>query len=85
MCGDHDCGRKSRTSFACMDGAAGAIPMVDEATPSDAFENAIRRIGVVAACEWFGHAPDSEFTRDTIRELQQRSEGRPNVGAKAPT
>lgn len=59
-------------------GAAGAIPLVDEATTGDVFENAIRRVGVVAACEWFGHAPDSEFTRETIRVLQQRAGVRPN-------
>jgi hypothetical protein len=54
-------------------GAAGAIPPVAEMTTGDVFENAIRRIGVVFACEWFGHAPDSEFTRETIRILRQRA------------
>ncbi len=54
-------------------GAAGAIPLVEEKTSGDAFENAIRRIGVVAACEWFGHRPDSEFAAETIRVLQERS------------
>ena len=43
------------------------------ATPHEMFENAIRRFGVVAACEWFGHTPDSEFTAETIRVLQERS------------
>ena len=54
-------------------GEAGAIPFVDETTTGDMFENAIRRFGVVAACEWFGHTPDSEFTAETIRVLQERS------------
>lgn len=48
------------------------IGFVDEKTPADIFENAIRRIGVVAACEWFGHKHDSEFTRDTQRILNER-------------
>lgn len=54
-------------------GAAGAIPLVEEDTTGDMFENAIRRIGVTAACEWFGYAPDSESTAETIRVLQERS------------
>lgn len=54
-------------------GGPGEIPPVDERVPGDAFENAIRACGVVAACEWFGHAPDSQFTADTIRELRIRS------------
>lgn len=59
-------------------GYAGDIAQVEEKCPSDAFENHIRRIGVVAACEWFGHAFDSDFTKETIRILRERSE-RPNV------
>lgn len=55
------------------DGGPGAIPSVREEVPIDAFENAIRAIGVVSACEWFGHAPDSEFTAETIRTLRERS------------
>jgi hypothetical protein len=54
-------------------GGANEITPVTERTPSDVFENAIRKIGVVAACEWFGHAPDSEFTADTIKCLLERS------------
>ncbi|MCP1404459.1 hypothetical protein [Achromobacter insolitus] len=54
-------------------GGPGEIAPVDEKTTGDRFENAIRAIGVVAACEWFGHSPDSEFTADTIRELRVRS------------
>ena len=54
-------------------GGPGEIPPVDERVPADAFENAIRAFGVVAACEWFGHAPDSQFNADTIRELRIRS------------
>ena len=60
-------------------GAAGAIPLVDEATFGGVFENAIRSYGVVAACEWFGHAFDSEFTLETIRVLQWRANVRPNA------
>ena len=47
---------------------------VDERTPSDVFENAIRHFGVVAACEWFGHPADSEFTLETVRVLKERAE-----------
>ena len=54
-------------------GGPGEIPPVDELVPADRFDNAIRAFGVVAACEWFGHSPDSEFTADTIRELRLRS------------
>lgn len=54
-------------------GGPGEIPPVDERVLADRFENSIRAFGVVAACEWFGHAADSEFTADTIRELRLRS------------
>lgn len=54
-------------------GGPGEIPPVDERVPADAFENTIRAFGVVNACEWFGHAPDSEFTASTIRILHARS------------
>ncbi|WP_025137737.1 hypothetical protein [Achromobacter sp. DH1f] len=54
-------------------GGPGEIPPIDERVPADVFENAIRAFGVVAACEWFGHSPDSQFTADTIRELRLRS------------
>lgn len=54
-------------------GGPGEIPPVEERVPADRFENSIRAFGVVAACEWFGHAADSEFTADTIRELRLRS------------
>lgn len=54
-------------------GGPGEIPLVEVRVPNDEFENMIRRIGVVAACEWFDHAPDSEFTVETIRVLRDRS------------
>ena len=49
------------------------IQKVIENCQADKFENMIREFGVVNACEWFGHAPDSEFTRETIRVLLERS------------
>ncbi|MBU9635464.1 hypothetical protein C6Q07_11050 [Burkholderia multivorans] len=58
---------------AIKNGGAGEIQRVPENTTGDAFENAIRTFGVVAACEWFGHASDSEFTRDTIATLMERT------------
>lgn len=56
------------------DGGAGAFPQVQVQVPMDEFENAIRKIGVVAACEWFGHAPGSQFTKDTIEHFRARGE-----------
>lgn len=46
---------------------------VPERTPMDRFENAIREVGVVAACEWFGYRYDSEFTKETARVLAERA------------
>lgn len=46
---------------------------VDERTTGARFENAIREYGIVAACEWFGHRSDSEFTEETIRVLAERA------------
>lgn len=34
-------------------------------TDTEWFEHVIMRYGIVAACEWFGHDCDSQFTRDT--------------------
>lgn len=50
--------------------------LVDERTSGDRFENAIRTYGVLAACEWFGHAADSDFTKETVRILAERSSTR---------
>lgn len=50
-----------------------AKDMVPERAPMDRFENAIREIGVVAACEWFGYSHDSEFTKETARILDERA------------
>jgi len=60
-------------------GDAGELPPVDVKCPMDAFENHIRQIGIVAACEWFGHYSRSDFTRETIRTLYDRN----YPGAKA--
>ena len=48
------------------------IKLVEELIPNDVFENAIRVFGVVAACEWFGHISSSEFTKETIKVLNER-------------
>lgn len=55
-------------------GKPGAMTGFVEKTYGDVFEDIIRVYGVTAACEWFGHKPDSEFTAETIRILVQRSE-----------
>lgn len=39
----------------------------------DAFDNAIREFGVINACEWFGHRIDSDFTKETIKVLCDRT------------
>ena len=49
------------------------IPNCEVKCPADVFENAIREIGVEFACEWFGHNADSEFTRETVKTLCDRS------------
>ena len=54
-------------------GAPGDLPPVPVNCPADEFDNAIRKFGVVDACEWFGYPADSEFTAETIKVLQQRS------------
>jgi hypothetical protein len=49
------------------------IPAAIERTGADEFENAIRKVGVVFACEWFGYPADSGFVTDTIKCLRDRS------------
>lgn len=49
------------------------LQLVPERVPMDRFENAIREIGVVAACEWFDYAADSDFTKATFAVLAERS------------
>lgn len=49
------------------------VVLVPVRTTGDKFENAIREYGIVNACEWFGHAPDSEFTKETIKVLAERA------------
>lgn len=49
------------------------IPLVEASCLNDEFENMIRKFGVVNSCEWFGHAYDSEFTKETVEILKQRS------------
>ena len=48
-------------------------PVSQGLTPADRFEDAIREVGTVFACEWFGYASDSEFTQETIRVLSERA------------
>lgn len=54
-------------------GKPGAIPPVEECFEADRWDNIIREWGVAYACEWFGHAGDSEFTEFTTRILMDRS------------
>ncbi len=58
------------------DGGPDDLPHVEVRCAGDEFENAIRKFGVVSACEWFGHSPDSEFTAETIKVLRDRGNGR---------
>ena len=54
-------------------GGKNEIPACEVACPADVFENAIREIGVVFACEWFGHKENSDFTKQAIKMLYERS------------
>lgn len=54
-------------------GNPGDIPPVEVKCKADEFENYIREFGVVNACEWFNHSYDSEFTKETIEVLLERS------------
>jgi len=60
-----DCGRRFEP--------VASAPVSQGLTPADRFEDAIREVGTVFACEWFGHASDSEFTQETIRVLSERA------------
>lgn len=66
--------RIQRDAEAKEFGKPGAIPLVPENTTGDIWENAIRKIGVHSACEWFGYPADHEFTLDTINVLRDRSD-----------
>ena len=59
-------------NLSSAQGDASECTFAVENTPNDVFENAIRKYGVVSACEWFGHQSDSEFTQETIAELNER-------------
>lgn len=59
---------------AIKHGGPGEIAPVPVVVPADAWENTIRAYGVVNACEWFDHHPDSEFTAETISILRERSD-----------
>ena len=54
-------------------GGASEIPACEVNSQADKFENQIREIGVVFACEWFGHNEKSDFTKGTIKTLCERS------------
>ena len=54
-------------------GGNNEIPACEVTCQADVFENAIRAIGVVFACEWFGHSEGSDFTRNAIKTLSERS------------
>ncbi len=49
------------------------FPQVEVKTPMDEFENAIRKIGITTACEWFGHTKDSAFVEQTINHFERRA------------
>jgi len=60
-------------SKAIKCGGQNEIPAVEVKCEGDVFENSIRSIGVVFACEWFGHDEHSDFTASTIAVLCERS------------
>lgn len=59
-------------------GGENKIKPADVNCRGDDFENAIRKIGVVFACEWFGYDADSDFREETIKVLLERSEKNSN-------
>lgn len=65
-----------------LEALAGKLERVVERTTGDRFENAVREFGVVNACEWFGHAADSEFTKETVRLLIERAKAQPSPTAE---
>ena len=52
-------------------GGMGAIPFVEVKCKADEFENSIREIGVVFACDWFGF--DKNMTIEVIKTLCESS------------
>jgi|GEM_PF-2619982 len=54
-------------------GKAGAILSIEPRCLADEFENEIRKHGVIFCCEWFGHSKYSDFTKETIKILLERS------------
>ena len=54
-------------------GGKGEIKHCKVECPCDVFENSIRDVGVEFACHWFGHDNDSDFTKETILALCERS------------
>lgn len=52
---------------------SGEIPAVEIKCPMDRFENIVREMGVAFACEWFGHDVYSDFTKEAIITLCERS------------
>lgn len=65
---------KAMSDFSREDLAADVLPEVFERTEMDHFENAIRRVGVGSACEYFGHEWDSDFAKETVHWLKERYE-----------
>ena len=54
-------------------GKPGAIKPVEIECGMDVFDNAVREFGVTNSCEWFGHEMTSDFQRETIEVLCERS------------
>lgn len=54
-------------------GGKDEIPQVEIECQADEFENAIRKIGVEFACEWFGSNEINGFLEKTISCLCERS------------
>lgn len=53
---------------------ANYLPTVDATCPNEEFENAIRKIGVGHACEYFGYHVESWFTEETFKWLKDCGE-----------
>ena len=57
-------------------GRANEILPVDVKCQADEFENMIRKLGVVFCAEWWGYDESSEFTKEVIAILLERSAAR---------
>lgn len=62
-CGNLQCSQNDEAVYAAIESNYGGTAEAD-------WRKAILAYGIVNACTWFGHAPDSEFTQETIAQFR---------------